>query len=129
MTRNRSSIVMAGLALAGGLGLTAGPAQAVAQGEATTARAASAPTFPPPCRIDRTLFRLGSPNQVIANHVSICDDGSTAGLGVTLKARVGTGSWVTIGTAEATVTHACGGSPRYTEFWVPQTGRKLISTC
>jgi hypothetical protein len=129
VTRNRSTVVMAGLGLAAGLGFTAAPAQAVVQTEPTAARAASASTFPPPCQIDRRIYRLTSPNQVVANHVSVCDDGSSVGLGVTLKGRTASGTWVTVGTGDATVVHPCGGSPRYYEFWVPQTGRKLISIC
>jgi hypothetical protein len=126
---NRSTVVLAGLALAAGLGVTAGPAQAVTRTGSATAQGASVSTFPPPCRIDRSILRLQSPNQVEANHVSICDDGSTSGLGVTLKGRTAAGTWVTVGTDEMTVVHACGGSPRYYEFWVPETGRRKVTIC
>ena len=90
----------------------------------SSATAAQA-TFPPPCRVIKTLNKIGG--QVVGTHASVCDDGSSAGLGVTLQRRTATG-WITVATGDEDAAYTCV-STALREYRVVQTKRQSYFAC
>ena len=95
-------------------------------GAAVVALAPSAQaTFPPPCRLVKSLSNVG--NQVIGFNASVCDDGTTAGLGVTLQRRTATG-WTTVATGDDSAQYTCT-TTGLREYRVVQTKRQAYFAC
>ena len=82
-------------------------------------------TFPPPCRLVKLLTKVGG--QVVGMNASVCDDGTTAGLGVTLQRRTATG-WTTVATGDDSAHYTCTTTaPR--EYRVVETKRQAYFAC
>ena len=90
----------------------------------SSASAAQA-TFPPPCRIVKSLSKVNG--QVIGTHASVCDDGSSAGLGVTLQRRTTTG-WITVATGDEGAYYTCT-TTALREYRVVQIKRQSYFAC
>ena len=82
-------------------------------------------TFPPPCRLEKSLAKVG--NHVIGVYASVCDDGTTAGLGVTLQRRTSTG-WTTVATGDDSAHYTCT-TTALREYRVVQTKRQAYFAC
>ena len=82
-------------------------------------------TFPPPCRLVKSLIKVGG--QVVGMKPSECDDGTTAGPGVTLQRRIATG-WTTVATGDDSAQYTCTTTtPR--DYRVVQAKRQAYFAC